>query len=66
MPAYEIPLPVGATNPKITCNGKDYYLKIDTDTFTRSGADGNDNILPLFGGDEFVGTVLFGQSCFCA
>ena len=61
MPAYEIPLPVGATNPKITCNGKDYFLVIDTDTFTRAGADGNDNILPLFGGDEFVGTVLEGQ-----
>jgi len=61
MPMNETPLPVGVENPKITVNGVDYYLIVGTETFTRAGVEGNDNILPLFAGDENVGEVLEGH-----
>jgi len=61
MPMYELGLPVSASSPKITHNGVDYSLVLGTDTFTRVGKDGNEVVLPLCGGDEFVGEVLEGE-----
>lgn len=61
MPMYETPLPVSASNVKIVHNGEEYNLVVGTDTFTRVGKDGNEVILPLCGGDEFVGEVLPGE-----
>jgi len=58
---YEVGLPVGATAIKITCNGRDYPILLDTDTFNRAGEDGDIPILPLCGGDEFSGSPLEGQ-----
>jgi len=61
MPMYEMGLPVSASSPKITHNGVDYSLVLGTDTFTRVGKDGNEVVLPLCGGDEYVGESLEGQ-----
>jgi len=61
MPMYELGLPVSASSPKITHNGVDYSLVLGTDTFTRVGKDGNEVVLPLCGGDEYVGESLEGQ-----
>lgn len=61
MPAYEIALPIGASDILLTKRGKEYPILIDTDTFDRTGEDGDTPILALFGGDEFVGEVLEGQ-----
>ena len=58
MPNYEIALPPGAKNIKI----KTATQEIPVDWyFYRHGKDGSDVIVPLFGGDEFVGEVLEGN-----
>jgi len=57
---YGLGLPVSSSNLKITHNGVDYTLVLGTDTFTRVGKDGNEVILPLNGGDNFIGEVLEG------
>jgi len=57
MPNYEIACPPGSYNIKI----KKGSVEVPVDwTFTRSGEDGDEIIIPLFGGDEFVGEVLEG------
>lgn len=61
MPMQETSLPVGATALKITVNGRDYSILLDTATFDRAGEDGDIPIIPLCRGDEFVGKVLEGQ-----
>lgn len=61
MPMQETSLPIDATALKITANGQDYSILLDTDTFDRAGEDGDVPILPLCRGDEFVGEVLEGQ-----
>jgi hypothetical protein len=61
MPAYELAFPVGAYNLKIKKDTYEYPVLAGTDTFTRTGLDGAEIILPLNGGDEFIGEVLEGQ-----
>jgi hypothetical protein len=61
MPANEIAFPVGATNVRLVdADGEEYPIVVGTDTFTRTGKDGAEVVLPLFHGDEFVGKVLEG------
>lgn len=50
VPDYIVALPVGA-----------YNLKPNLDTFTRTGIDGAEVIMPFFGGDNYVGEVLAGK-----
>ena len=61
MPYHIVALPVSATNLKVTRNGEDYPVLLDTDTFDRAGEDGAIPIMPVCGGDEFVGASLEGQ-----
>lgn len=61
MPAHMVGLPVSSSNIKISRKGESYPLLLDTDTFDRAGEDGDIPIIPLAGGDEFVGEVLEGQ-----
>jgi len=61
MPAHMVGLPVSATNLSISREGESYPLLLDTDTFDRAGEDGDIPVLPLNGGDEFVGEALEGQ-----
>jgi len=44
-----------------TGDGEKYSVTLDTDTFDRAGEDGDIPVLPLNGGDEFVGEALEGQ-----
>lgn len=60
MTMMELGFPVGATALKITSNGRDYPILLDTDTFDRTGEDGDIPILPLCRGDEFIGESLAG------
>jgi len=61
VPAHMVGLPVSATNLSISREGVSYPLLLDTDTFDRAGEDGDIPVLPLNGGDEFVGEALEGQ-----
>jgi len=61
MPAYEFAFPVGITVLKLLKRQIPYDLVVGTHTFTRTGKDGAETILALFGGDEFNGEVLEGQ-----
>ena len=61
MPAYELAFPPTTTGVKLKNNGHDYPIMVGVDTFVRNGVDGDEVILPLFAGDEFVGDVLEGQ-----
>ena len=61
MPAHMMGLPVSATAPKIVYKSEDYSLLLDTDTFDRAGEDGDIPIIPLCGGDKFVGEALEGE-----
>ncbi len=62
MPAFEVPVPVGTTAFTIVDDDdEEYTITIGTDTFTRTGEDGAEIILPLFHGDECVGEVVEGQ-----
>jgi len=58
MPNYEIALPPGAKNIKIKTSTQE--IPVDWQ-FYRHGKDGAEVIVPLFGGDEFVGEVLEGN-----
>ena len=58
---HELAFPVDASELKAVCNGVEYPILLDTDTFDRAGVDGDEPILPLCRGDEFVGEVLEGQ-----
>lgn len=57
MPKYEIALPVDSANIKVRRNNINYNL-VAGNTFTRTGRDGDDTIIPLCGGDEYAGEVL--------
>jgi len=58
MPNYEIALPAGSKNIKVKAS----TMEVPVDWyFTRDGRDGAEVIVPLFGGDEFVGEVLEGN-----
>jgi len=59
MPNYEAALPPGAYNIKIV-SSSGQEIPVDW-SFTRDGKDGAEVIVPLFGGDEFVGEVLEGN-----
>ncbi|MHA1613232.1 MAG: hypothetical protein ACTSYJ_00120 [Candidatus Thorarchaeota archaeon] len=59
MPNYEVALPPGAYNIKIVSNSGQ-EIPVDW-SFTRDGKDGAEVIVPLFGGDEFIGEVLEGN-----
>jgi hypothetical protein len=62
MPSLEIPFPVGTTSIKIVGkDGEKNPITIGTDTFTRTGEDGAEIILPLFHGDTFEGEILDGM-----
>ena len=61
MPAYEAPLRVGSTHVNLVYKGEKYPLPISTVGFTRAGKDGSHIVLPLFGGDGFVGKILEGH-----
>ncbi|RLG24506.1 hypothetical protein DRN85_07570 [Methanosarcinales archaeon] len=58
MPNYEIALPPGAKNIRIKTSTQE--IPVDWQ-FYRHGKDGAEVIVPLFGGDEFVGEVLEGN-----
>ena len=58
MPSYEIALPPGAKNIRIKTSTQE--IPVDWQ-FYRHGKDGAEVIVPLFGGDEFVGEVLEGM-----
>jgi len=58
MPYHLHALPVTATSLSIRHKGETYPLLLDTDTFDRTGEDGDIPIIPLNGGCEFVGEVL--------
>lgn len=60
MPAYEIPLPIGATSVKIVKNNREYPIDISEDGFTRTSEQGTIPILALCGGDEMYGYCLEG------
>ena len=61
MPYHLFSLPVSATNLSVKKDGDTYPLLLDTDTFDRAGEDGDIPILPICGGDEYVGESLEGQ-----
>ncbi len=61
MPAHEVALPVTATALNIIQRNQVYPILLDTDTFDRAGEDGDIPILPLNGGDVYVGEVLEGH-----
>lgn len=58
MPSYEVTLPPGAQNIKIKTSTQE--IPVDW-YFYRHGKDGAEVIIPLFGGDEFIGEVLEGM-----
>jgi len=58
VPNYEIALPPGAKNIRIKTSTQE--IPVDW-YFYRHGKDGAEVIVPLFGGDEFVGEVLEGM-----
>jgi len=61
MPAHIHALPVSATNIMLKdSKGETYPITLDTDTFNRTGEDGDIPVLPLNGGDEFAGEILEG------
>jgi len=62
MPAHIHAFPVSATNIKLKdSKGETYPITLDTDTFNRTGEDGDIPILPLNGGDEFSTDILGGS-----
>lgn len=65
MPAYELALPPDAYNIKLkkamSQHTKTYAIDPAVAGFTRTGEDDDTIIIPLFGGDEFVGEVLEGH-----
>lgn len=75
MPYHQFALPVSATNLAVDHKNQSYPLLLDTDTFDRTGEDGDIPILPINGGDEYVGEAVEGHwhkgwdgniSTFCA
>lgn len=62
MPYHLKPYPVSATNLSLKDKtGETYPVLLDTDTFDRASEDGDIPILPICGGDEYVGESLEGQ-----
>lgn len=61
MPYHEIALPVSADEVELKHRGERFSLTVDTDTFDRTGEDGDIVILPLNGGDEYIGESVEGQ-----
>lgn len=62
MPKFDAVYPPGCTSIKLLDDNNDEYgVYISSDTFLRVGEDGSEITLPIFHGDEFVGTVLEGH-----
>ena len=61
MPYHKFALPVSSSNLSIERNGETYPVLLDTDTFDRTGEDGDIPIMPICSGDEFIGESLEGQ-----
>jgi len=62
MPAHIHTFPVSATNIMLKdSKGETYPITLDTDTFNRTGEDGDIPVLPLNGGDEFSTDILSGS-----
>ena len=61
VPMREVAFPVGAENLEALKRTRPYTIEEDEATFTRTGEDGAEVLLPLFGGDEGVGEVLEGH-----
>jgi len=62
VPAHVVAFPVSASAINLVDgDGEKYSVTLDTDTFDRAGEDGDIPVLPLNGGDEFVGEALEGQ-----
>ena len=61
MPHHLFALPVSATNISVEKDGATYPILLDTDTFDRAGEDGDIPILPLSGGDKYIGEALEGH-----
>jgi len=58
MPNYEIAVPPGAKNVRLVYGSHETYVDW---SYTRVGKDGDEIIVPLFGGDEFNGDILDGM-----
>lgn len=61
MPPYELAFPDNITNLKLSKGQKDYVSGFDDALFVRAGENGDCQIIPIFGGDEFTGEVLEGS-----
>ena len=61
MPYHQQAFPVSSTNIRGVQKGQIYPFLLDIDTFNRTGADGDIPVLPLQGGDEYIGESLEGH-----
>lgn len=61
MPMYELGIHVSTDEVKARRRRKNFALELGEATFNRTGEDGKIDILPLCGGDEYVGEVLPGE-----